>query len=116
MMRGVLSGHAQRVQPSPRSGVPWSVVLPWVVTAAVLVVTAFAIFWPRPVEGNPAAPGQPGLLVWGDAVFANPLELEAWLRIRGVSYAQWARRHPAAVKILTDPPARTAPAPAAPNG
>ena len=110
-----MSAHTQHIGPKPRSGLPWSVVLPWVITAAVLVVTAVALFWPRPIQGNPAAPGQPGLLVWGDAVFANPLELQAWLRIRGVSYAQWARRHPAAVKILTEPPAQRA-APATPAG
>ena len=38
--------------------------------------------------------------MWGDGVFANKLELEAWLRIRGVSYESWARKHPAAVKLL----------------
>jgi hypothetical protein len=115
MMRRMYAAQAQRVTPESRSRVPWGVLLPWVVTAAVLVATAVAIFWPRPVEGTPAAPGQSGLLVWGDGVFANPLELEAWLRVRGVSYAQWARRHPAAVKILTAPP-QSPPAPVAPAG
>ena len=84
--------------------------MPWALTAAVLVVTAVAALWPRDVGTEEPPPGHAGLLVWGDAVFSNPLDLEAWLRIRGGSYATWARRHPAAVKLLTDPPAhRTAP-------
>ena len=52
------------------------------------------------MKSDPAAPGQAGALVWGNGVFANRLELEAWLRIRGVSYESWARKHPAAVKLL----------------
>ena len=39
---------------------------------------------PRDVKSDPSPPGQSGALVWGDGVFANRLELEAWLRIRGV--------------------------------
>lgn len=104
------SAHPQSVRPRPRSGFPWNVFLPWALTAAVLVVTAVAVFWPREVGTDQPPPGQAGSLVWGDAVFANPLELAAWLRIRGGSYATWARRHPAAVKLLTDPPVpKTAP-------
>ena len=115
MMKPMFAAQAQRLAPNSRSRPPWSVLLPWVVTGIILIATGVAIFWPRPVEGTPAAPGQAGLLVWGDGVFANPLELEAWLRVRGVSYAQWARRHPAAVKILTSPPG-TRTSPAAPAG
>ena len=116
-MKDMISPQTQRLAPKPRSGVPWGVVLPWVITAAVLVATAVALFWPRPVEGNPAPPGQSGALVWGDAVFANPLELQAWLRIRGASYATWAKRHPAGVEILLQPPKPNAPAtPAKPAG
>ncbi|MEO5575999.1 MAG: hypothetical protein ABIR67_02455 [Gaiellaceae bacterium] len=89
-------------------------VLPWAITAAVLVVTAVVAFWPRPVGTEQPPPGRAGTLVWGNAVFSNPLELEAWLRIRGASYATWARRHPAAVKLLTEPPAPR-PAPSAPS-
>ena len=57
-------------------------------------------FLPRAVKSDPSPPGTTGALVWGDGVFANKLELEAWLRIRGVSYESWARKHPAAVKLL----------------
>ena len=107
-----MSAQAERVQPKGKARFPWTVFLPWAIAAVVLVVTAVAVFWPRGVGTEQPPPGQAGTLVWGDAVFSNPLELEAWLRIRGASYATWARRHPAAVEILTQPPAeQTAPAP-----
>jgi hypothetical protein len=115
MMRRMFAAQAQGLAPKSRSRLPWALLLPWLVPAVILAATAVAIFWPRPVESTPAAPGQAGLLVWGDGVFANPLELDAWLRIRGVTYAEWARRHPAGVKIITSPPG-TRTAPAAPAG
>jgi hypothetical protein len=105
MIRRVLSAHPQRVAQKPQPRFPWTVVLPWAIAIAVLIVTAGAVLWPRSVGTEQPPPGQAGSLVWGDAVFTSPLELEAWLRIRGGSYATWARRHPAAVKILTQPPA-----------
>lgn len=110
-----MSAHAQRAHPERQPRFPWTVFVPWAIAAAVLVVTAGAVFWPREVGTEQPPPGQAGTLVWGDAVFSNPLELEAWLRIRGASYATWARRHPAAVKILTEPPA-TRTTPPAPSG
>lgn len=86
--------------PQRRSRLPWQVVLPWAVAAAILVVTLVVAFMPGAVKSDPSPPGQTGALVWGNGVFANKLELEAWLRIRGVSYESWARKHPAAVKLL----------------
>jgi hypothetical protein len=84
---------------------PWQVLVPWLVTALILVATGVVAFWPREAElRNPERPGVEGALVWGDGVFTNALELEAWLRVRGVSYKQWARRHPDAVKLLAPPP------------
>ena len=88
------------VPPKRRSRLPWQVLLPWAVAAAILVVTLVVAFVPGGLKGDPSPPGQTGALVWGDGVFANKLELEAWLRIRGVSYESWARKHPRAVKLL----------------
>ena len=66
--------------------------------------------WPREAElRSPTRPGEDGALIWGDGVFANALELEAWLRVRGVSYRDWARKHPAAVKLLAPAPPGAAP-------
>ncbi|MEO5576941.1 MAG: hypothetical protein ABIR67_07925 [Gaiellaceae bacterium] len=79
--------------------------LPWIVTLGLLTGTAAYVFWPsEPELRSPVKPGRDGALIWGDGVFANALELEAWLRIRGVSYRQWARKHPAAVKLLAPGP------------
>jgi hypothetical protein len=91
-------------QPIPqnrrRARLPWWVAVPWVVACVVLAGAAVAGVLPRAVKSDPAPPGHAGALVWGNGVFANKLELEAWLRIRGVSYKSFARKHPAAVKLL----------------
>ncbi len=104
MIRVILSNLSQSDLPKRRSRLPLSVLLPWALAGAILVGTAVLAFVPREVEARPAAPGQPGALVWGNGVFANALELDAWLRIRGVSYKTWARRHPAAVRIIAPRP------------
>jgi hypothetical protein len=97
----MISSMSKRSSVVPsRSRLPWQVVGPWGVALIVLVTTALVAFLPRAVDSDPAPPGTTGALVWGDGVFANKLELEAWLRIRGVSYESWARKHPAAVKLL----------------
>lgn len=95
-----MSRSPRLAPPKRRTRLPWQVVLPWAVAGAILAVTLFVAFFPRDVKSDPSPPGQSGALVWGDGVFANRLELEAWLRIRGVSYESWARKHPAAVKLL----------------
>jgi hypothetical protein len=91
--------------PTAKSRLPWNVVLPWVIAGAILIGTATLAFLPRDVKSSQPPPGSSGALVWGDGIFANALELQAWLRIRGVSYKTWARRHPAAVKLITPVPA-----------
>ena len=91
--------------------IAWGVLLPWIVTLGLLAGTAAYVFWPsEPELRSPVKPGRDGALIWSDGVFANALELEAWLRIRGVSYRQWARRHPAAVKLLAPEPKPAKPA------
>ena len=79
-------------------------VLPWAVTGAILVGAAVFALFPREVKPERPPPGSPGALVWGDGQFTNALELQAWLRVRGVSYKTWARRHPAGVKLVAPPP------------
>jgi len=39
-------------------------------------------------------------VVWGDRVFLTPKPLAGWLRVRGVSYSAWAKRHPPANRVL----------------
>jgi len=105
MIRPTLSTHSQRAQVPPGRGrLPWTVLLPWAITGAILVGTALYAFVPTKIESNPAAPGESGALVWGDGRFTNPLELQAWLRIRGVTYKEWAQKHPAGVKLLAPQP------------
>ena len=106
MIKTMMSAPAQSVTPKPQPKSPWSVYLPWALTLAILVVTAVVVLLPRTAGTDQPPPGRAGLLVWGNAVFSSPLELEAWLRVRGANYPTWARRHPAAVKLLTAPPAK----------
>ena len=108
MIKSMMSAPAQSVKPKPQPKSPWSVYLPWGLTLAILVVTAVVVLLPRTAGTDQPPPGRAGLLVWGNAVFSSPLELEAWLRVRGANYPTWARRHPAGVKLLTDPPATRA--------
>lgn len=76
-------------------------VLPWLMTAVILVAAGAFAFWPREAElRQPERPGESGALIWGEGVFSNALELKAWLEARGVNYKEWARRHPEAVKLL----------------
>lgn len=60
---------------------------------------------------------RPEAFVWGDRVFHDRAHLEQWLHDRGLSYDAWARKHPAAVRImyprtrLATKPARATPKP-----
>jgi hypothetical protein len=85
--------------------IPWSVLLPWLAAFAILLGAAAFALWPREAElRDPPKPGADGALVWGNGVFTNALDLEAWLRVRGVSYHDWAVKHPAAVALLAPGP------------
>ncbi len=109
MMRGTLSTQSHQAQLPPGGRIPWSVALPWGLALGVLVAAGVLAFYPRGVQTQQPPPGRNGALVWGDGLFTNALELEAWLRIRGVSYKAWAQRHPAGVKLLVPPAAALAP-------
>ena len=39
-------------------------------------------------------------VVWGDRVFVGPGSLGHWLKVRGVGYSVWAKRHPPANHLL----------------
>lgn len=53
---------------------------------------------------RPKTIGHPTAIVWGDRVYASPAAFKQWLKARGVRYRSWARRHPAALRIV-DPAA-----------
>lgn len=53
---------------------------------------------PKPVQL--AATTKPTAMAWGDRVFQGRSHLKAWLEAHGVTYAAWARRHPAAAQIV----------------
>jgi hypothetical protein len=58
--------------------------------AIVLAIAAFEtrIFYPAP--SNAPTRG----IVWHDDTFATREDFVRWLRLRGVRYGAWARRHP----------------------
>jgi len=104
MIGRILANRPKTPPPKRKTRLPWTVVLPWGLTGAILVGAAVLALMPRGVKTEQPPPGSPGALVWGDGLFTNALELQAWLRIRGVSYKTWARRHPAGVKLVSPLP------------
>jgi hypothetical protein len=71
--------------------------LPFAILAGVAVFAAVSPGTPR--TALPA--NRPGALVWGNGIFANRVELKAWLLQHKVAYNRWAQQHPAAVKLVT---------------
>ena len=71
-------------------------VLPFVILIAVAL---FASFRWHPGTKTPP-PGMRGSLVWGDAIFADRVEVKAWMTLHGASYTRWAKHHPAALSLL----------------
>ncbi len=49
---------------------------------------------------NLPQPGSRGALVWGNGIFASRVEMKAWLNLHGGGYRAWARRHPAALRLV----------------
>lgn len=79
----------------------WRVFLPLAVPFAILVAVAvFGELSPPRVSTMTPAPGSRGSLVWGDGIFANSVEMKAWLKLHGGSYDAWAKRHPAALRLV----------------
>src|SRR5215469_2238051 len=71
--------------------------IPFLILAAIAVYAALAPY----AKTNVPPPGAHGSLVWGGAIFANELEMKAWLRLHGGgSFQGWAKAHPAALRLV----------------
>jgi hypothetical protein len=71
--------------------------LPFLILIGIAVYSAVAPY----SSTNLPPPGQHGSLVWGDGIFANEVELKAWLRLHGAgSFQHWAKHHPAALSLV----------------
>jgi hypothetical protein len=70
------------------------------VVVAFAVIGAVALIWTRVVHtltttGEPPQPiGQAKGIVWDGKVFTSTSQFERYLKSRGISYTDWARRHP----------------------
>jgi hypothetical protein len=85
---------------APLKQVALRVFLPLALPFAILAgVGVFAVLTPQH-HVSASGPGGPGALVWGDGIFANRVELKAWLTQHGVSYDVWLREHPSAKALL----------------
>jgi hypothetical protein len=99
----------ERLRSNPAAGNPavgtpernrTSLFLPFVLALLIVLgTTAYGVFQPQH-QVHPPAPGQRGSLVWGDGMFANRLELSAWLHQHHTTFARFARNHPAALKLV----------------
>jgi Na+-transporting methylmalonyl-CoA/oxaloacetate decarboxylase gamma subunit len=67
-----------------------------------LVGIALALLAAGTADGAP----KPAGVTWGSVHFTDPGKLGSWLSDRGVRYGDWARRHPAALYLLTHPAPR----------
>jgi len=94
--------------PRPR-GVPTRVFLPLLLPFLILIgIAVYSAVTPYQSTNLPP-PGQRGSLVWGDGIFANEIELKAWLRLHGAgSFRHWAKHHPAALSLMRPRKHRTA--------
>jgi hypothetical protein len=90
----------QDQRPRP-TGVSTKVFIPLLLPFLILIgIGVYAAVTPY-ASTNLPPPGQRGSLVWGDGIFANEFEFKAWLRLHGGgSFTQWAKLHPAAVKLV----------------
>jgi hypothetical protein len=78
---------------------------------ATLVGIALALLAAGAAAGAP----KPAGVTWGSIHFTDRGTLSSWLSRRGVLYADWARRHPAALYLLTHPAQSPRPAVATPR-
>jgi hypothetical protein len=86
-----------------RRGSRWafvSVALPFAILAGIAVFAAVS-----PYESTKTPPpGTHGSLVWGDGIFANQIEMKAWLKLHGARYGPWAKLHPKALSLVKPRP------------
>ena len=64
---------------------------PAVIAMALSLSTSSVVGTTPPPEKLPKQ-----TVVWGDELFFARPNLAAWLRARGVTYREWAKRHPRA--------------------
>ena len=70
----------------------------YAIVASVVAVPAAGIGYAAGANVGPFAPKP--VLVWSGVEFNSKSEFQTWLRGRGLSYGQWAARHPAAAAKL----------------
>jgi hypothetical protein len=96
---GASYGRIQPAEPAAPTTTRARFLLPFALALVIVLgAAAYGVF--RPPHASPAAPGARGSLVWGDGVFANRLELRAWLHLHDGSFTHWAQSHPAALKLV----------------
>jgi hypothetical protein len=95
--------------------------LVWLLVCAVVAIPWLVVV--RQLKNaHPAAQSSiaPTSVFWGERVFTSRATLDFWLRNRGASYGDWARRHPDA-RAIFEPgrpavaPSQTLAAPSAPS-
>jgi hypothetical protein len=77
------------------------------IATAFLIIAGIAVYGivsPYSLKPAPPPPGTHGSLVWGDGIFSNQAQLQAWLRIHGASYSEWVKTHPAALQLVRPRP------------
>ena len=80
------------------------VFLPLVMAFAIIAgIAIYGVVNPSKAKPHPDAPGFHGSLVWGDGIFSNRAQLKAWLILHGASYEDWAKDHPAALRLVRAP-------------
>lgn len=70
----------------------------YTIVVVVALAPGAAIGYAAGAQVGPFAPAP--LLVWSGESFNNRADFEAWLDVRGGSYAGWAAKHPAAAAKL----------------
>ena len=68
-----------------------------VILAVLVVSIAHTLKHVKPVKASkPPVSAVP----WGDRVFLGPGTLQHWLKVHGIAYSVWAKRHPPANTLL----------------
>jgi len=76
------------------------------VAALVCVLAASAV-----ANSTASAAGRPAGVTWAGRHFTTAVALGTWLHGRGITYSEWAARHPAGVYLLSHPKPKPKPKP-----